>query len=125
MIQVLMCGGLDEGLVRNGTIPRFHAHVSPEKVGLGLLAFVLVGWSEPATEQQFLRRIAQAPQVQECHQVTGAWNYLIPVRLSRTTDPETFNAEVIKDVPGLQRTETTIVLSSGKETTMIEPAPSA
>jgi Lrp/AsnC family leucine-responsive transcriptional regulator len=110
-------------LVRTGTITGFHAHVSPDKVGLDLLAFVFVGWSDPATEVEFLRRIADSPQVQECHHVTGAWNYLLKVRLARTKDLESFLAQVIKDVPGLQRTETIIVLSSAKETTTILPVP--
>lgn len=109
-------------LVRNGTISGFHAHVSPEKVGLDLLAFIFVGWSDQQTEQDFLRRIEEAPQVQECHHVTGAWNYLMKVRLPRTKDLESFLADVIKDVPGLQRTETIIVLSSAKETTEVVPA---
>lgn len=112
-------------LVRNGTITGFHAHLSAEKVGLDLLAFVFVGWSDPKTEGEFLARVADAPQVMECHHVTGAWNYLIKVRLPRTKDLESFLAGVIKDVPGLQRTETIIVLSSAKETTMIEPAANA
>jgi Lrp/AsnC family transcriptional regulator, leucine-responsive regulatory protein len=110
-------------LVRNGTITGFHAHVSAEKVGLDLLAFVFVGWSDPRTEPEFLRRIAAAPPVLECHHVTGEWNYLLKVRLPRTKDLETFLSDVIKDVPGMHRTETLIVLSSAKETTAIEPAP--
>lgn len=112
-------------LVRNGTITGFHAHVSPEKVGLDLLAYVFVGWSDPKTEAEFLRRIAGAPEVQECHHVTGAWNYLIKVRLPRTKDLESFLSSVVKDVRGLQRTETLIVLSSAKETTLIEPPPAS
>jgi len=108
-------------LVRTGVITGFHAHVSPEQAGLDLLAFVFVGWSDPATEAEFLRRIAGSPEVQECHHVTGAWNYLIKVRLPRTKDLETFLADVVKDVPGLQRTETIIVLSSAKDTTFVEP----
>ena len=108
-------------LVRTGTITGFHAHVSPEGVGLDLLAFVFVGWSDPSTEAEFLRRVSGSPQVLECHHVTGAWNYLIKVRLPRTKDLESFLAGVIKDVPGLQRTETIIVLSSAKETTTLEP----
>lgn len=110
-------------LVRTGVITGFHAHVSAEKVGLDLLAFVFVGWSDPNTERAFLGRIAGAPQVLECHHVTGAWNYLLKVRLPRTRDLESFLADVVKDVPGLRRTETMIVLSSSKETTKVEPAP--
>lgn len=110
-------------LVRSGVITGFHAHVAAENVGLDLLAFIFVGWSDPATEPEFLRRVAETPQVLECHHVTGGWNYLMKVRLAGTRDLETFLSGVIKNVPGLQRTETMIVLSSSKETTILQPPP--
>src|SRR5690349_7224551 len=56
-------------LVRSGTITGFHAHVSAEKIGLDLLAFIFVGWSDPKTEDEFLRRVAGAREVLECHHV--------------------------------------------------------
>lgn len=103
-------------LVKLGVIIGFHARVDPEKVGLDLLAFIYVGWSDPATEQRFLAAIARTPEVIEAHHVTGAWNYLMKVRLRTTRDLEGFLAGVLKEVPGLQRTETQIVLSSPKQT---------
>jgi len=108
-------------LVKLGIVKGFHAHLDPEKVGLDLLAFVFIGWSDPGTEAKFLAAIAAAPEVQEAHHVTGAWNYLIKVRLRTTRDLEGFFAEVLKEVPGVQRTETLIVLSSPKDTTLVVP----
>lgn len=108
-------------LIKLGVISGFHAQVNPEKVGLDLLAFVFVGWSDPATEPLFLTAIAKAPEVLEAHHVTGSWNYLMKVRLRTTRDLEGFFAGVVKEVPGVQRTETLIVLSSPKETMRIEP----
>lgn len=107
-------------LIKLGIITGFHARVDAEKLGLDLLAFVFVGWSDPTTEQRFLAAIAKAPEVQEAHHVTGSWNYLIKVRLKTTRDLEGFFAGVLKEVPGLQRTETLIALSSPKETTRVE-----
>lgn len=113
-------------LVKQGIVTGFHAKVSPEKIGLDLLAFVFVGWSDPRTEKDFLARIASAPEVMECHHVTGAWNYLMKVRLKTTRDLESFFSDVVKDVPGLQRTETLIVLSSAKDSQMLQvPEPPA
>jgi len=110
-------------LVARGVIEGFHAHVIPEALGLDLLAFVFVGWSDPATEAPFLARIAETRAVLECHHVTGTWNYLLKVRLHNTRELERFLAEVVKEVPGLQRTETIIALSSTKETTSLSPDP--
>jgi Lrp/AsnC family transcriptional regulator, leucine-responsive regulatory protein len=108
-------------LVRNGTITGFHAHISPEKVGLELLAFVFVGWSDPRTESDFLKRIGEAPHVLECHHVTGAWNYLIKVRLPRPADLEVFLRDIAKNFSGQLRTETLIALSTAKETAAVAP----
>jgi len=106
-------------LGRLGTITGTHAHIDPQALGLGLLAFVFVGWSESAVEVDFLRRIAAASQVLECHHVTGAWNYLLKVRVKDTRALEAFLGTVLKQVKGLQRTETLIVLSSPKETSAL------
>lgn len=107
-------------LIRNGVITGYRAEVAAERVGLDLLAFVYVGWSDPQTEPVFLARVAQTPEVLECHHVTGVWNYLMKVRLPTTRHLEAFLANVVKQVPGLQRTETIIVLSSPKDTRQLE-----
>jgi Lrp/AsnC family leucine-responsive transcriptional regulator len=97
--------------------------VVPEALGLDLLAFVFVGWSDPAVEGPFLERVKASPAVLECHHVTGSWNYLLKVRLPTTRDLERFLGEVVKEVVGVQRTETIIALSSAKETTTLTPDP--
>ena len=103
-------------LGRMGVISGTHAHLDPHAMGLNLLAFVFVGWSDGIVEADFLKRIAAAEQVLECHHVTGGWNYLMKVRVKDTRALETFLGDVLKKVKGLQRTETLIVLSSPKET---------
>ena len=111
-------------LADRGVITGVHARVAPEALQLDLLAFVSVGWSDPAVEPQFLARIAEEPAVLECHHVTGSWNYLLKVRLRNTRMLEAFLGEVVKSVEGIQRTETLIVLSSRKETaTLATEAP--
>ena len=112
-------------LTMRGVIEGFHAHVVPEALGLDLLAFVFVGWSNPATEAPFLARVAAAPAVLECHHVTGSWNYLLKVRLPNTRDLERFLGQVVKEVQGVERTETIIALSSAKETTSLTSDPLA
>lgn len=102
-------------LIRSGMISGFHARVAPEAVGLNLLAFVLVSWSNPKVEAAFLERVRASSDVMECHHITGAWNYLLKVRVSTTRDLEEFLNETIKRVDGVERTETLVVLSSAKE----------
>jgi Lrp/AsnC family leucine-responsive transcriptional regulator len=106
-------------LTQGGAIRAFRAQLAPEALGLDLLAFMYVGWNDPATEPRFLARIADERAILECHHVTGAWNYLLKVRVRGPRDLEGFLNSVIKGIPGLQRTETLIVLSSAKETTVL------
>ena len=97
-------------------ITGFHARVRPGALGLDLLAFVFVGWADAETEAPFLKRVRRERSVLECHHVTGAWNYLMKVRLRNTGELERFLADVIKSLHGVLRTETIIVMSSAKET---------
>jgi Lrp/AsnC family leucine-responsive transcriptional regulator len=103
-------------LVSQGQITGFHARLSSEALGLDLLAFMLVGWSNPKVEQQFLKKVRASPSVLECHHVTGAWNYLLKVRIKSTKNLETFLSSTIEAVPGVERTDTLIALSTAKET---------
>lgn len=103
-------------LIRQGLIAGFHARIAPETLGLNLLAFILVSWNGPKVEAAFLKRVKASPDVLECHHITGAWNYLLKVRVGTTGDLEKFLTETIKAVDGVERTETLIALSSPKET---------
>jgi Lrp/AsnC family leucine-responsive transcriptional regulator len=106
-------------LAERGVITGVHARVAPEALGLELLAIVFVGWSDPSVEPCFFAKVAGEPAALECHHVTGAWNYLMKVRVKNTRMLEAFLTEVIKTIDGIQRTETLIVLSSVKETTAL------
>ena len=103
-------------LIRSGLISGFHARIAPEAVGLNLLAFIMVGWNNPKVEAIFLEMVKASPDVLECHHITGAWNYLLKVRVGTTRDLERFLSETVKAVDGVERTETLITLSSTKET---------
>ncbi len=90
--------------------------LSAPALRLDLLAFVFVGWNDPATEEVFLKRVANETAILEnTTMLTGAWNYLLKVRTDRTTrDLEAFRLNIVKAVPGVQRTETLVALSSPK-----------
>ena len=106
-----------------GVITGVHAHVAPGAVGLELLAYIFVGWSETEVEKDFRALVAQESSVLECHHVTGAWNYLLKVRVRNTRALEAFLTQLKLVVPGIQRTESLIVLSSPKETSRLPTQP--
>ena len=57
-------------LTEQGVISGFHARLAPEALGLDLLAYMFVGWGDPAAEGPFLKRVMREPAVLECHHVT-------------------------------------------------------
>jgi Lrp/AsnC family transcriptional regulator, leucine-responsive regulatory protein len=110
-------------LTERGIVTGVHAHVAAEALGLNLMAFVFVGWSEEGVEQRFLSHIAAQPSVVGCHHVTGSWNYLMQVQVAHTKALEAFLGTLKKAVKGLQRTETMIVLSTAKQTCSFDTSP--
>ena len=102
-------------LAGDGVISGFHARLDADKLGLGLLAFMMVSWSDPNVEPEFLKQVKASRTVLECHHVTGVWNYLLKVRVRSTRELESFLSGTIKAVRGVERTETIIILSTAKE----------
>ena len=99
-----------------GAIRRMTADVDPAALGLNLLAFVLVAVNEPVGEVGFRNAMKAAPEVLECHHLTGDYSYLLKLRLRDTAHLEQFLMNRLKPLAGVVRTHTLIALSSVKET---------
>ena len=99
-----------------GVIRRMTADIDPTAVGLALLAFVLVAVNEPRGEGRFRETMKAAPEVLECHHLTGEFSYLLKLRLRDTAHLEQFLMDRLKPLAGVVRTHTLIALSTMKET---------
>lgn len=99
-----------------GVVRRMTAEIDPVAVDLKLLAFILVVIEDGAAEAEFRAAMKAAPEVLECHHVTGEFSYLLKLRLRDTAQLERFLMERLKAVKGVGRTQTLIALSSSKET---------
>lgn len=99
-----------------GALRRMTAEVDPAAFDLNLLAFILVAVADGAAEAEFRARMQAAPEVLECHHVTGEFSYLLKLRLRDTAQLERFLMDRLKAVKGVGRTQTLIALSSSKET---------
>ncbi|MFA7415701.1 MAG: Lrp/AsnC family transcriptional regulator [Rhizobium sp.] len=101
-------------LTASGAIRRFTVDADHAALGLAVTAFVLVGLDYDAGEEAFKAFVAAHPSVAECHHVTGAWSYLLKVRLTGLPALEAFLAE-LKARRFLARSETMIALSTAVE----------
>jgi Lrp/AsnC family transcriptional regulator, leucine-responsive regulatory protein len=106
-------------LEERGVIRGYAALLDPMAVGARLTAFVAVTLEHPKYRRVFLERVDSLAEVQECHHVAGDDDYLLKVRCSDTAHLDRVLSEELKDVPGVLRTRTTIVLGTAKETTML------
>lgn len=70
-----------KALVEDGTIQKFTTIVDEKKVGMGVLAFVLVNLSplNRETIHSFLEDVNRFPQIQECYALTGSHDYLLKI----------------------------------------------
>jgi Lrp/AsnC family leucine-responsive transcriptional regulator len=109
-----------------GVIRRMTADVDPTALGLSLLAFVLVAVNDPQGEGRFRDAMKAAPEVLECHHLTGEFPYLLKLRLRDTAHLEQFLMDRLKPLAGVVRTHTLIALSTVKETHILSASlPSA
>ena len=102
-------------LEARGVIVTYIAKLDPGQLGKDITAFVGVGISHPKYFEQFGKKILALSDVLECHRVAGADSYLLKIRTENTKSLDRLLVEQIRSIPGVYRTETTLVLSSIKE----------
>ena len=107
-----------------GIIRGYHAVLEPRLVGLDITAFIGVGIDHPRHIAAFEEASLDMPEVLECHHVTGRHTLMIKVR---TRDTAGLHALIsaIRELPGVDRTETMIVLDTKMERQTIELPPAS
>lgn len=110
-------------LEERGVIRQFAALLDPNQLGWDIAAFLAVGINGSKHYPAFRARVAETPEVLECHSVTGQGSHLLKIRVENTAALERLLAD-IQGWPGVQWTNTNIVLSTLKETTAL-PLPTA
>ena len=98
-------------LVTSGAIRRFTVDADPAALGVPVLAYVFVGLNYEAGEAAFKAFVSAAPEVVECHHMTGGWSYLIKLRVDSLHGIEGF-LQQLKERRFLARSETMISLST-------------
>ncbi len=108
-------------LEKSGVITGHHASIDPARVGLGLVAYVRVKLVNGTREYltAFARAIEKIPEVVECVTITGDANFLLRVVAKDTAAYDAFFVDVMSRLPGLQNTDSAIVLSTIKSTRLL------
>jgi Lrp/AsnC family transcriptional regulator, leucine-responsive regulatory protein len=104
-------------LERGGVIKGYRAVIDPAKVGVGFVAYVTVGLNShtKAAQEAFERAISRAPEVRECHNVTGTVEYLLRVEAGDLAGYKHWHTDVLGILPQVQAITTFVVMGSAKD----------
>lgn len=104
-------------LERSGVIKGYRAVLDGEKRGLGFVAYVAVGLNDHTKtgQESFERAVARAPQVRECHNITGTVEYLLRIEVADLAAYKHWHTDVLGVLPQVRSITTYVVMGSPKD----------
>lgn len=104
-------------LERSGVIKGYRVVLSPERVGLGFVAYIGVGLSDhsKSSQEAFERAIARAPEVVECHNITGSIEYLLRIECADLRSYKQFHTDKLGALPQVNAITSYVVMGSPKD----------
>lgn len=106
-----------QDLERQGYILGYRAVLNRPKLGAAITIFVMVGLSAHLKKdaQAFERAMAAAPDVRECHNITGSVEYLLRVEVADLETYKAFHADILGTLPQVNSITSYISLGSPKD----------
>ena len=100
-----------------GLIRGYRAVIDPERAGIGFTAYILVGINDHtrAGQEAFEKAVSTAPEVRECHNITGDKEYLLRVEARDLVGYKNFHTNVLGVVPQVKSLTTYVVMGSPKD----------
>ncbi len=110
-------------LEQRGVIVGYTARVDAAMLGKDITAFIGVAIDHPRHFDAFAEIVLALDDVLECHRVAGEDSYLLKVKTQNTGTLDALLVGTLRTIPGVTRTDTTIVLASIKEESRIFVSP--
>ena len=106
-----------QDLERKGIITGYRAVLNPSAMGVGVTAYIGVGLSEhsKAALLRFERAVSVAPEVIECHNITGTIEYLLRIECADLAAYKVFHTNLLGALPHVGSITSYIVLDSPKD----------
>ncbi|MFT7685252.1 MAG: Lrp/AsnC family leucine-responsive transcriptional regulator [Candidatus Azotimanducaceae bacterium] len=104
-------------LERAGVIMGYRAVLDPVSLGIGFTAYIAVGLSDhtKASQEAFEIAIARSPEVRECHNITGSFEYMLRVETNGLPSYKIFHTDVLGTLPQVNSIATYVVMGSPKD----------
>ena len=104
-------------LERSGLIRGYRAVLDRSRLGGAVTIFVMVGLNAHLSKdaRQFEAAMEEAPEVRECHNITGSVEYLLRVEVEDLAAYKTFHADTLGTLPQVASITSHISLGSSKD----------
>ena len=102
---------------RTGLIKGYRAVLDRARLGGAVTVFVMVGLSAHLRKdaEAFEHAMARSPEVRECHNITGAVEYLLRVEVDTLEVYKRFHADTLGTLPQVSSITSHISLGSAKD----------
>ncbi len=107
-------------LEQGGIVSKYTALLDPGKMDRSLTAIIMVSMERPRYNEGFTSHVLSEPDVLECHYLAGDFDYALKIATQGTETLEKL-LNRLKSVPGVQKTRTTVVLSTVKQGATVLP----
>ena len=105
----------------SGVIAGYVALLNPKLVGQSGVSFTIINLAtmSNALLEAFEQAVVEAPEILDCYYVAGSNDYLIRFAYRDAEDLERFHTEVLMRLPGVERSNSMLVLRTVEKTTAL------
>ncbi len=114
-------------LEKQGVIKNYQAIVDSEKTGVGVVSFIFIRMryhypdeKEPLSQREVAKKLSFIPGVQEVHIISGDWDILVKARGKNIKEIGDIVIDQMRKIKGIDRTLTSNVWVSIKESSVID-----
>jgi len=120
-LSVTPCIERVKRMEQGGVISGYYAKVDPAALGAKLLVFVEITLNSKSASafEQFRREVLRIPEVQECHLVSGDFDYLIKARIHEMAEYRKLLGDMLLELPGAAQSKSYVVMEEIKETLVL------
>ena len=105
-------------LEEHGIIEGYYTKLNRKAFGFDLMAFITVVTASSKNYEGFIEKASKMPEIVECHSVLGEGSHILKAIVKDSSALEALLG-TIQSWQGVNRTITSLVLSTSKETTKI------
>ncbi|WP_114749075.1 Lrp/AsnC family transcriptional regulator [Pleomorphovibrio marinus] len=108
-------------LEQSGIIKSYHAKLDPEKIGLGVSTFVLLGLvgHNKTNIEAFMKEIHQIPEVIECHHITGTGDFILKIISKDINSYQKLMLEKVSEIKEVDSMQSMVILSTFKDSKVL------